>query len=125
MSDAPPRPGRGAPAPRAPPSIGDAGAELRELLPARGAGTRGDRDPPAAGAHGGVGPIPADAEARLERAIQLDLDMERLRGTPTPASAFTFGLHARVELTPLRLLTSEIGLLERAIRSDVSPSGRG
>jgi DNA-binding response OmpR family regulator len=75
--------------------------------------------------HGGAGPIPEDAEARLERAIQLDLDMDRLRGTLAPAGAFTFGLHARVELTLLRLLTSEIGLLERAIRSDGSPSGRG
>jgi CheY-like chemotaxis protein len=75
--------------------------------------------------HGGAGSIPADAETRLERAIQLDLDMDRLRGTPAPTGAFTFGLHARVELTLLRLLTSEIGLLERAIQGDITSSGRG
>jgi DNA-binding response OmpR family regulator len=67
---------------------------------------------------GGAGPIPEDTEDRLERAIQLDLHLERLRGTPTSLRAFTFGLHARVELTLLRLVSAEIARLERAIQSD-------
>ena len=70
-------------------------------------------------AQGGVGPLPDDVEGRLERAIQLDLRQERQRGAPSPHRSFTFGLHARVELTLLRLVSSEISLLERAIQGDL------
>jgi DNA-binding response OmpR family regulator len=73
---------------------------------------------------GGVGPIPEDAEDRLERAIQLDLHLERLRGVTASFGVFAFGLHARVELTLLRLVSVEISRLERAIQNDLLALGQ-
>jgi hypothetical protein len=66
-------------------------------------------------------PLPADAEGRLEQAIQLDLDLERRsRGAPAGAATFSFGAQAQVEIALQRLSKLENALLLRAICDDLA-----
>jgi hypothetical protein len=55
--------------------------------------------------------VPPDAESRLESAIRADAARQR--------SPFEFGIHARLELTLMRLEPHDIARLAQAIEADV------
>lgn len=73
-----------------------------------------------------------DAEQRIERAVKQDLAWQRMNSREVPDS-FRFGVHARLEVTLMRLDANATSLLERAIQADIdaaclgytrSPTGR-
>lgn len=62
-----------------------------------------------------VGP---DAEERIERAVKQDLAWQRVNARELP-DAFRFGVHARLEVTLMRLTAHATSLIERAIQADI------
>jgi len=87
--------------------LGPASRALIELLRAQ--------NPP------GIYPRPtveADAEERIERAVRQDLAWQRMNSRQVPDS-FRFGVHARLEVTLMRLDAQAASQIERAIQTDL------
>lgn len=59
-----------------------------------------------------------DAEERIERAVRKDLAWQRMNAREVPES-FTFGVHARLEVTLMRLDAHATSLIERAVQADL------